>query len=84
MPNTLRDLLAQNTRYRLDDPVPSEAELGECQTRRAWELPASYKEFVLLGGLNDLAFSNRVLSPAELETNRLTAHPNYLPFAANG
>ncbi|PKO67321.1 MAG: hypothetical protein CVU22_12360 [Betaproteobacteria bacterium HGW-Betaproteobacteria-16] len=63
----------------------SEAELLAVETSLPFQLPASYREFVALGGLRELRINHRVLSPSEIrEALQHVDQCLYLPFADNG
>lgn len=48
-------------------------------------LPASYREFIELGGLGELRFNHRLLRPSEIvEAKHLTDGAPIVPFADNG
>ncbi|WP_165973898.1 SMI1/KNR4 family protein [Paucimonas lemoignei] len=81
----IASLLAQNQKHRLDDPLPSEADITNAESSLGRGLPEQYKVFLRLGGLNDLRFNHEILSPSEILHNR-TYLPSleYVPFASNG
>lgn len=64
-------------RPSLDDIVAAERRLGV-------DFPQDYREFLLLGGLAELGFANRVLSPAEVLDHRQALPDDLLPFGSNG
>lgn len=81
----IEGILAQNEKYRLDDPIPSESEMARVETALQIELKGWYREFVRLGGLNDLRFGAEILSPQELLENQSYVNSRvYIAFASNG
>ena len=83
--NDISQILGQNGKYRLDNPVPSQSELDKTETKLGKSLTDWYKVFVMLGGLNDLRFSAEVLSPKELVENQEYINKSkYTVFASDG
>jgi len=83
--NDISQLLEKNEKYRLDNPSPSQSELGKAELELGKSLTDWYKEFVLLGGLNDLRFSAEILSPDELIGNQeYIKNSEYTAFASDG
>ncbi|MDO8332085.1 MAG: SMI1/KNR4 family protein [Fluviicoccus sp.] len=81
----IESILAQNEKYRLDEPIPSEREITLVEAALQTELKGWYREFVRLGGLNDLRFSAEILSPHELLENQSYVNSRaYVAFASNG
>lgn len=79
------EILSQNAEHRDEGPIPSESELTEVELQLRFRFPAEYREFVRLGGLNDLRFKNRVLAPSEIvASRRYVPHEQYVPFSSNG
>ena len=79
------EILSQNPDYRDEAPIPSERELTEVERQLGFRFPAEYREFVGLGGLNDLRFKNRVLGPSEIVASReYVPQEQYVPFSSNG
>ena len=66
------------------EPV-EESEIIEAERILSFSFPASYREFVMLGGLQEMRFSNRVLRPTEISA-AWGAIPGgrRIPFAENG
>jgi hypothetical protein len=63
----------------------SEVDLLAAEASLPFRLPASYREFVALGGLGELRINHRVLSPSEmLDALRYVDQCQYIPFADNG
>ena len=67
-------ILAENPTFHDEEaPQPSEQDIDDLG-KRVGNLPESYRQFVLQGGLRDLRFSNRVLEHYPIN------HPSdYLP-----
>ena len=82
----IREILAQNTRHRLDDPVPMEADIAKAEaTLGVPSFPNDYRQFVLLGGLNDLRFTCRTWAPDQVARASSSGPPkDLLPFADDG
>jgi hypothetical protein len=78
------EILSQNSEHRDNSPIPSEVELTEVEQQLAFRFPAEYREFVRLGGLNDLRFNNRVLTPSEIVGSRRYVPDEFVPFSSNG
>ncbi len=64
--------------------VPSADELRDFEAAQSLVLPAAYKEFVDLGGLRELAFDERILTPDEMVAASQWVPGHLLPFAENG
>jgi hypothetical protein len=81
----IQSILSQNEKYRLDDPVPTESQINQAELGLKTEFKGWYRDFVRLGGLNDLRFSAEILSPQELvENQRYIDSRGYVAFASNG
>ncbi len=63
---SVREVLDSGSSYRLDDHVDWESDLEGLQATIASSRPPDYIEFLQLGGLLELNFEQRVLSPAEI------------------
>ena len=79
----IKEILAQNTQHRLDDPIPSAQDVEAAEVAVGSPFPGCYKEFVALDGLNDLRFRSQILSPSEM-MDHSGAVPGFIAFAANG
>ncbi|MBL3558540.1 MULTISPECIES: SMI1/KNR4 family protein [Marinobacter] len=81
----IESILAKNEKYRLDDPVPTESEIDQAELALRAEFKGWYRDFVRLGGLNDLRFSAEILAPSELLENQgYIKNRDYVAFASNG
>lgn len=68
-----------------DEAIPTEQEIREVERELNFRFPASYLEFVRLGGLGELCMNNPILSPAEvLESRHYLPDSEHVPFADNG
>jgi hypothetical protein len=57
-------ILSTGQSARSDDELtPSEQEIRDVEAELGFRFPESYREFVRLGGLNELRIKHRVLSP---------------------
>ncbi|MFK7161887.1 SMI1/KNR4 family protein [Marinospirillum sp. MEB164] len=81
----IESILAINEKYRLDEPIPPESEMDQVELTLKAELKGWYRDFVKLGGLNDLRFSAEILAPHELLENQIYVKSRaYIAFASNG
>ncbi len=81
----IASILAKNEKYRLDDPVPTENQIDQAELGLKTEFKGWYRDFVRLGGLNDLRFNAEILSPQELVENQSYINSRaYVAFASNG
>ncbi|WP_091959797.1 SMI1/KNR4 family protein [Marinospirillum celere] len=81
----IESILAKNEKYRLDEPIPPESEMDQVELALKAELKGWYRDFVRLGGLNDLRFSAEILAPQELLENQIYVKSRaYIAFASNG
>ena len=81
----IRSILEENEKYRNGNPIPSEDELTDIEIELGIQLKRYYREFVLLGGLNDLRFSAEILAHDELVENQIYIQDRaYVAFASNG
>ncbi|MBX3628072.1 MAG: SMI1/KNR4 family protein [Rhizobacter sp.] len=62
----------------------SESQLRSAEDELGFRFPASYREFVKLGGLSELRISHEVLGPVEIVSSlpQVDGH-KYVPFADN-
>ncbi|HQU70850.1 MAG TPA: SMI1/KNR4 family protein [Calditrichia bacterium] len=83
----IMEILHSGASLRILDPQrePLTAEVRRIEKRLQFTFPESYRDFVAFGGLNELAFSNAILSPIEIlkEKSRI-ADRDLIPFASNG
>lgn len=79
-------ILKEGPSNRIEDRgVPTAAEIEETEKLLGFRFPPSYREFLRLGGLDELRFSHRVLSPAEIvRDRRFLPDDSHVPFAENG
>jgi hypothetical protein len=62
----------------------SESQLNSAEERLGFKFPASYREFVELGGLSELRISHQVLGPSEIVSSLPQIDGSkYIPFADN-
>lgn len=81
----IEQILTTGLSARDEVPTPTENELRRVEEKIDFRFPASYREFVFLGGLSELRIHHRVLSPAQiLEHLRFLPNRNLVPFADNG
>ncbi|HVU27594.1 MAG TPA: SMI1/KNR4 family protein [Verrucomicrobiae bacterium] len=65
--------------------MPTNEEFRQVESELDFRFPESYREFVRLGGLNELRINHRVLSPVEiLQSRRYLPDHEHVPFADNG
>ncbi|WP_284620707.1 SMI1/KNR4 family protein [Aquabacterium humicola] len=79
--------LLRNGKSRLDEFARSvtETDLDVAESMLPFALPTSYREFVALGGLNELRINHRVLHPSEIAVAiKQVDQTQYVPFADNG
>ena len=68
-----------------DVPMPTDEEFRRVESALGFRFPASYREFVRLGGLGHLRINHRVLPPSEiLQSLRYLPDREHVPFADNG
>lgn len=88
MPETRRQIqfiLSQNEMHWLDEPIPSQEKIDQVELSLNTRVKEWYRDFVRLGGLNDLRFSAEVFSPQELlENQSYIGSRDYVAFASNG
>jgi len=78
-------ILSQNEMHWLDEPIPSQEQIDQVELRLNTRVKEWYRDFVRLGGLNDLRFSAEVFSPQELLENQFyIGSRDYVAFASNG
>ncbi len=64
---------------------PNQSDIDNAEKICGCRLPPSYLEFVALGGLSELRFSCRILSPREIsESIAFLPGEGLVPFADNG
>lgn len=81
---SVKAILDENTEHRLDELIPTESRVREIETQLGLRLHPDYREFVLLGGLNDLRFTNRPLTLEEMRESLPQVAAEYVPFASDG
>ena len=63
----------------------SDADIAAAESTLSFTFPQAYREFLALGGLNELDFDHRILSPAEIVANhRFVSSHGLIPFASDG
>ena len=78
-------ILTTGQSARQDVPLPTDEEFRAVESELGFRFPASYREFVRLGGLDELRINHRVLSPSQiLQSLRCLPDPEHVPFAENG
>lgn len=78
-------ILTTGQSAREDVAMPTDEEVRRVESELGFRFPASYREFVGLGGLGELRINHRVLSPSEiLESIRHLPDREHVPFADNG
>ena len=79
-------ILANGQSKRADDvPILTDQELCRIETELGFRFPASYREFVALGGLGELRINHQVMPPSEiLQSLRCLPDRAHVPFAENG
>jgi hypothetical protein len=84
--STIKEILQSGKSARTDQGQPiQEEDLKAAECSLHFTLPASYKEFIALGGLCELRINHRVLSPKEIIVNlRFVTEDKFIPFAENG
>ncbi len=81
----VEQLLATDATHRIDREIPTTEELRSLEELIDRSLPRAYVEFLRLGGLGDLRFSNEVLAPDEIaEAITSVRRVGLVPFASNG
>jgi hypothetical protein len=82
---TIERILTTGRSARSDAPMPTDEEIRSAEAELGFRFPASYREFVRLGGLGELRINHRVLPPAEiLQSLRYLPDREHVPFADNG
>lgn len=83
--NEIADIIAGGPSFTDETArIPSADELRDFETAYSLVLPDTYKQFVELGGLRELAFDERVLAPDEMVVASQWLPDHLLPFAENG
>ena len=83
--NPIEQVLAGNSKYRIERQPPSAEEIAVVENAVGGPLPPGYLEFLRLGGLGDLRFTDEVLAPNEiLQSLKLVSYLKLVPFASNG
>ena len=78
-------ILTTGQSARQDVPLPTDEEFRAVESELGFRFPASYREFVRLGGLDELRINHRVLSPSQiLQSLRCLPDREHVPFAENG
>lgn len=81
----IKKILTTGQSAREDAPMPSDQDFRTAEVELGFRFPASYREFVRLGGLGELRINHRVLPPAEiLQSRRYLPDQEHVPFADNG
>jgi len=81
----IEQILNSGTSSRLDEErVVSESDVARLVAAVRCAVPPSYLEFLRLGGLAELRFHNRVLSPVEIVDTLGQLPSQCIPFADNG
>lgn len=81
----IKQILAMNEKYRLDEPIPADSHIDQAECALGTKFKSWYRDFVRLGGLNNLRFSAEVFSPQELlESQSYIGSRDYVAFASNG
>jgi hypothetical protein len=82
---SIQDILAANPIHRLDEPAPDSEEIAEVERLLGVSFPPSYREFLALGGLNDLRFAHQFLRPTDIPASQAELPDRlHIPFADNG
>lgn len=82
----IEKILTTGQSKRIDNsPMPTDEEFRSAEYKIGFHFPASYREFVQLGGLGELRINHRVLSPLEILQSLLhLPDREHVPFADNG
>lgn len=81
----IKQILTMNEKHRLDEPIPADSHIDQAERALGTEFKSWYRDFVRLGGLNDLRFNAEILSPEELAVNQNDINnQDYVAFASNG
>ena len=81
----IEQILSSGTSSQRDEErAVSESDVARLVAAVHCAVPPSYLEFVQLGGLAELRFRNRVLSPLEILDARGQLPGQRIPFADNG
>ena len=81
--SAINDILAQNKVHVINDVPPSSIEVQDTEQDISFAFPEHYREFLTLGGLNDLRFNNRFLDLTEIKNTTNLLKP-LIPFSSNG
>ena len=81
----MREILEDGPSFRSGDLLPDwSRDLEVLEQALGVGVDSDYREFLVLGGLGELNFEQRVLSPAEISEARELVHLEFVPFASNG
>ena len=78
------DLLAQNRKHRTTGEAISKDDVLTLERTLGVQLIEDHKEFLLLGGLDDLRFTQNLLNPEEIVSARRYVDGDLVPFADDG
>ncbi|MEJ1962809.1 MAG: SMI1/KNR4 family protein [Gammaproteobacteria bacterium] len=84
MMSEIRRILETGKSMGVPTAIPSPEDFRRAAESLGYDLPGSYIEFCKLGGLGELGFSHRILSPDEILATRTDVPGSLVPFADNG
>ena len=78
------EILAENRKYRTDGTALDEGEVVSLEQTLNVRLIEDHRQFLLLGGLDDLRFSQSFLTPDEIVEAQAHTGDQLVPFADDG
>ncbi len=83
---SVSDVLNRGKSFRSDESFDtSDAAISAAESALGFSFPQTYREFLALGGLNELNFDQRILSPAAIvEDHQFVSSLGLIPFASDG